>query len=459
MSIASDSKKLLNIIRKRRGLALTVFVLVFGLGCLVSYLRPAKYTSAMRILIRATPTDLRATAQRADGGSVGQVSEEQVNSEVQLLTSYDLLKDTVIKNHLDPSSSDGGSIQGVDAATRKLAGDLNVSPVRKANIIEVQYSATSPLLAASVLRTIEGSYLDAHLRAQSTPGGFRFFQGEMQHYRSEFEQKQRAFADFSNRQGTANLDQQVTQLTKIISDQDVSLQQAQAQAAELATEIGKSNAVTNSLPSRIDTTRRSVPYQSVIDHLSTTLADLEARRIQQISKFRDDDPLVKETNSEIEKVKSELHDAGSLVSNEATTDTNPITQNIQSGVATRTVQLAGLQARISVLKSQILANRSAVNHLTDVSGQYRLLVSDVDNAKDSYNNYVQREENARISEGLDKNKISNVVVTQEPTESVLPVSSHRNLILGFSFLAAVFLSVAVCVLVEIFRPAYLLQPA
>jgi uncharacterized protein involved in exopolysaccharide biosynthesis len=120
--------------------------------------------------------------------------------------------------------------------------------------------------------------------------------------------------------------------------------------------------------------------------------------------------------------------------------------------------LAGLQSKVNVLKAQIGANRSLINHLTDVSGQYRLLSSDVQNAQDDYTNYVQRQENARISENLDKSKISNVVVAQEPTESVLPVSSHRLLILLFSFLVAVFASIASCVLAETFSPSYVLQP-
>ncbi|MGI4979356.1 MAG: Wzz/FepE/Etk N-terminal domain-containing protein, partial [Janthinobacterium lividum] len=88
-----ETKKLLRILRNRRWLGITVFFVVFALGCLVTYLLPTKYMSSMRILIRSTPSDLRATAERADGGTVGQVSEEQVNSEVQVLTSYDLLKE------------------------------------------------------------------------------------------------------------------------------------------------------------------------------------------------------------------------------------------------------------------------------------------------------------------------------------------------------------------------------
>jgi uncharacterized protein involved in exopolysaccharide biosynthesis len=459
MAISEDCLKVWQTIRQRRALALTVFLVVFGLGIVISFLLPKKYTSSMEILIRATPSDLRATPERADGVQIGQVTEEEVNSEVALLTSYDLLRDAVVTNNLNSPMLFSDPTQRVDAATRKLGQELNVSAVRKANIIEVTYSANSPQLAASVLRSIEGGYLEAHQRAQSMPGGYHFFAAEMQYYKDQLAEKQRAFAEFSDHEGAANLDQQLTLLTRTISDQESSLQQAQAQAAELSTQIGKSNAIVSGLPFRIDTTRRTVPNASAIDHITSLIAELEDRRTQQATKYRDDDRLVKQTDEEIEEAKKELQDAKTLAANELSTDVNPITQSLQGTMENRTVDLAGLQSRTAELEKEIASNRSRVNHLTDVSGQYRLLLSDVQNAQDDYNNYVQRQEDARVSERLDTNKISNIVVAQEPTESVLPVASHRLLVLTFSFFAAIFASIAACLMASAFRPALKIQHA
>jgi len=326
-----------------------------------------------------------------------------------------------------------------------------VTAVRKANIIEVQYADESPALAASVLRTIAAGYLEAHLRAGSTPGGYSFFKTQTEYYEKKLADKQRVLAKFSDRKGAANLDQQITLLTKTISDQEAALQQAQAQVGQVKSELAASRSVAVLLSPRINTTRKAIPNPSLIDHLTTLLADLQARRVQQSSKFQDDDPVLKETDTEIEVVAQELRKATSLVSYEESTDVNPISQNVHGGISSRTIELAGLKSKIVVLKKQIAANRRTISRLTNFAGQYRLLRSDVQNAQEDYSDYAERAENARVSEGLDQSKISNVVLAQEPTESVLPVSSHRLLVLAFTLFVAVFGSIASCLLAESFQ--------
>jgi len=451
MSLSQDSARLVEVIRKRRRVMLTVFLGVFGLGVLIAFLLPTKYISSMKILIRATPTDLRATSERANAVPLGLVNEEEVNSEVELLTSYNLLREAVLKNHLERQSLVSSQAEGVDQAVRKLGKALDVTAVRKANIIEVQYADESPALAASVLRTIAAGYLEAHLRAGSTPGGYSFFKTQTEYYEKKLADKQRVLAKFSDRKGAANLDQQITLLTKTISDQEAALQQAQAQVGQVKSELAASRSVAVLLSPRINTTRKAIPNPSLIDHLTTLLADLQARRVQQSSKFQDDDPVLKETDTEIEVVAQELRKATSLVSYEESTDVNPISQNVHGGISSRTIELAGLKSKIVVLKKQIAANRRTISRLTNFAGQYRLLRSDVQNAQEDYSDYAERAENARVSEGLDQSKISNVVLAQEPTESVLPVSSHRLLVLAFTLFVAVFGSIASCLLAESFQ--------
>jgi len=126
MSLSQDSARLVEVIRKRRRVMLTVFLGVFGLGVLIAFLLPTKYISSMKILIRATPTDLRATSERANAVPLGLVNEEEVNSEVELLTSYNLLREAVLKNHLERQSLVSSQAEGVDQAVRKLGKALDV---------------------------------------------------------------------------------------------------------------------------------------------------------------------------------------------------------------------------------------------------------------------------------------------------------------------------------------------
>src|SRR5664279_530646 len=156
VSRMSDVRSLLRVAHRRRRLIITVFLAVFLLSTLASLLLPPRFSSSMRILIRTDPSDLVATPDRADSTTLGRVSEAEVNSEVELLTSYGLLRSVVVKCRLDQDVIFFGRNDEtkIDHAVRKLSNSLHVTPVRRANIIEVEYSDKSATLAASVLKAI-----------------------------------------------------------------------------------------------------------------------------------------------------------------------------------------------------------------------------------------------------------------------------------------------------------------
>ncbi len=63
----------------------------------------------------------------------------------------------------------------IEEASRRLAKDLVITPVKKANIIEVKYTSRSPEKAAAVLRKVQDLYLEKHLKLHRPPGTYEFF--------------------------------------------------------------------------------------------------------------------------------------------------------------------------------------------------------------------------------------------------------------------------------------------
>ncbi len=435
ISRISDFRSLPLIVRRRRWLLIIVFLVVFIASMLISLILPPRFSSSMKILIRTAPSDLVAAPERADNGTLGRVSEAEVNSEVELLTSYGLMRSVVVKCKLDQAELffPQDDETAIDRAVRKLSKSLQVTPIRRANIIEVEYTGKSPALAASVLRAISEGYLEAHLRAQSTPGAYRFFSDQAMHYQEQLQQAYDHLAVFSRRENASNLEQQRTLLTQSLAGQKSSLQQAEAARAQLQQEVAQGEVNTERIAQRLVTQRRALPNQYSVDHLTTLLAELNNRRAVQISKFRDDDEFIKETDSEIAQTKHALEMANSALVYEEATDVNPVLQNVQSGLENRRVELAGLLAKERTLRQQIGENTTQLNHLTDMAGQFDALSIAVQRFRENYSEYAKRREEARVSELLDQSKITNVVVTQPPTESSIPAQSHFfiNLLLSF----------------------------
>ena len=148
---------------RRRALVLFTFLAVVLGTAVVTYLLPNKYESRMKILVKNQRVDVAITPQATGGAPLGvesEVSENQINSEIELLTSRDLLahvaKDCGFAQS-GPASFWKRPIsepERLEKAAADLSKDLVITPVKKANVISINYSANSPEVAAAVLKKV-----------------------------------------------------------------------------------------------------------------------------------------------------------------------------------------------------------------------------------------------------------------------------------------------------------------
>src|SRR3989441_10439930 len=148
---------------RRRALVLAIFLMVVVGTAIVTFLLPNKYESRTKILVKNQRVDVAITAEQTGGAPPptveNEVSENQINSEIELLTSKDLLMQVVKECGLAKAETDlfGRSAPEavrVEGAVNRLTKDLSITPVRKANIITVSYSSNSPQLSAAVLKKL-----------------------------------------------------------------------------------------------------------------------------------------------------------------------------------------------------------------------------------------------------------------------------------------------------------------
>ena len=84
---------------RRRALVLSIFLIVVVGTAIVTFLLPNKYESRTKILVKNQRVDVAITAEQTGGAPPptveNEVSENQINSEIELLTSKDLLTQVV----------------------------------------------------------------------------------------------------------------------------------------------------------------------------------------------------------------------------------------------------------------------------------------------------------------------------------------------------------------------------
>ena len=125
----------------------------------------------------------------------------------------------------------------LETAIRKLKRDLNITPVRKSNFIEVTYSAESPQLAAAVLQALSSAYLDMHLKLHRSVGTQEFFRHQATRYGTQLKEAEESLNEFCRRNGFTSVDEQKNLLVHKLLDSETELKEAGTSLAETSRRV------------------------------------------------------------------------------------------------------------------------------------------------------------------------------------------------------------------------------
>jgi len=455
---------------RHKALIVTTFLTVAIGTAVLTALMPNEYESRMKILVKNTRSDVPITPERTTGTAGtyfdNEVSENQINSEIELLTSDDLIKQVVTESGLyRPRASilvmlglkQAAATQDaqIEEASQRLAKDLVITPVKKANIIEVKYTSTSPEMAAAVLQKLQSLYLEKHVKLHRPPGTYDFFKNQATQAEDQLRETQKQLSTFQQSMNVVSLTQQKEQAVQKLTDAKSRLLETKATLNELNERIAKLDQQLRTIHPRIVTQSRALPNQYSAEHLNTMIVELQNKRTQLLTKFRADDRLVKEVDQQIKTTRAALDKATTETATEESTDLNPLRQTLETEQARARVDQAGAQGRLEMLESQVAQYEGQLSRLEGITGDYEELNRKVKQADDNYQLYQKKEEEARVTDELDQNKITNVSVAEAPTQPSLPVRPNRpmNLMLGL-FLGA-FLSLTGVVVAEFMRDTVL----
>jgi uncharacterized protein involved in exopolysaccharide biosynthesis len=440
-------RDVVGILFRHKLLIVTTFLTVAIGTAVLTLLMPNEYESRMKILVKNTRTDVPITPG-ATAGAVGayldnEVSENQINSEVALLTSGDLLNQVVTEVGLlrrtpgltarlglkEAPSSQAGQ---VEEASAQLAKDLVINPVKKANIIEVKYTSGSPETAAAVLRKVQDLYLEKHLRLHRPPGTYEFFKGQADSNEEQLREAERQLSTFQQSMNVVSLTQQKEQTVQKLTEAKSKLLETNAFLREVNERISKVQQQLETIQPRIVTQRRAMPNQYSAERLNTMIVELQNRRTQLLTKFRPEDRLVREVDQQIKTTRAAMDKASSETITEQSTDLNPLRQTLETERARARVDQAGAQGRQEMLAAQVSQYEGQLSRLEGITAEYEDLNRKVKQSADNYQLYKQKEEEARITDELDQNKITNVSIAEAPVQPELPVRPNRpmNLLLG-----------------------------
>jgi uncharacterized protein involved in exopolysaccharide biosynthesis len=434
--------------------ALIVFLSIFSAVVVLTLALPSKYQSHLKILVKNERLNSLVSLDHQTQGLLylDDISEARVNTEIALLTSSDVLRQVVRQTHLadEVSARVVSSERREELALANLQKNLDVKPIRKSNIIEVSYFASSAHKATEVLRALSSCYLAAQLRLNGAPGSYAFFENMALRYSTDLESSELRLAGFRKKNNIVELPQEkalaLQRKTELEKDYQTSSSTTQADASQVAS-IQRSLAT---LPTDNVREWRDMPNQYSIERLNTLLVELQNKRAQLITRYRPDDRMVSEIDTQITETRRALDEATKSTTQEVSRGINPTYESTSALLVRARSDLAGVSAQRAFLASQLQSSIAHLKDLDEVTVQYDDMLREVKQIEDLSINYSRKAADAKAGELLDQNGIGNVAIAETPYESHLVASPHRGLILSLGFIWAALIAGATAFVLDRF---------
>ncbi len=432
------------------------------LGALFVYVcaRPRVYEAETEILVRRERADPIVTpVNNAPPILTADVSEADLNSEVEILRSRDLLEKVVIACGLDrqPAHSVVGGLVhrlsmfsaerdgkglSVPLAVRALEKKLKVDAIGKTNLVRVTYESQDPKLAADVLRSLTNFYLEKHLEVHRPLGTFAFFQQQTTSYWDSLQAAERKLADFDRSQNIVSAQTEKAAAQQKLVDFEASLHQTRTAIAATEGRLQMLTAQLASIPNRMTTQIKT--NSLLLQQQKSTLLTLQLKRTEMAGKYAASYIPLRNLESEIAETKAAIAKEETGPLHDDTTDQNPTYQWIVNEVAKSKTELVSLERQAAATQQQIRAYRSDLLILDGKDLEQQDLIRAAKLHEANYLLYQNKREEARISDALDQKHIANVSVAEAATTPALPSdqSPMMMLLLGFILASSISLGLA-----------------
>jgi uncharacterized protein involved in exopolysaccharide biosynthesis len=425
--------------------------IVMLLTVLVSLLMTKQYISEMKFLVQNARGNVVVTPERTNSiNAVSEVTEAQVNSEMELLRSHDVMDPVADPRweKLPADKRDDAAIRQHEAQLAAFDKRLETEPVRKTNVISVSLRASTPEEAQNSLQRLADTYLELHRRMQRPAGASTFFASEAERYRKEWDEASRALVNFQQEHQLSSLQQREGDLEVKINKAGDDLLTSQASIGELDGRLAESTRRMNAMSMRHTTQDTAQPNVQSMQQLTTMTTDLENRRTALLTNYKPEDRLVRELDRQIAFTKAKYNEAAATKSHQVTTDVDPVWQQLRTERAEANLGHRAAAARHAAVVAQLTTLKQNLGALQELDVQYNNLDAHVKERKQNYDLYVEKRDQSLIADAMDERGLMNVVVAQQPTWSYLPARPKPRMNAMLGLVTALFLGLCAIYLAE-----------
>jgi uncharacterized protein involved in exopolysaccharide biosynthesis len=441
--------ELIAILFRQKRRAALLFGATFGLFGFFLFFQPNVYDAQMKILVKQNRVDPIVTPDpQAPYRMIGNVTDQDLISEAELFKSRDILEGAavacdlpkpkqtvwdafpVVNAFAGPAKKPAYDIVTLTEAVRTLDDDIRAIPSSKSNLIDVNYSSTNPTRAACILQAMAKLYMEKHLSVHRATGTFEFFKQEADRYKTDLQAIESQLAQFGQKEQLLTEGTEKELAVRKLGDYASSLIDTKTAITATQARIRSLQTLANSTESRQTKAVRTSP-NAALKELQTQLVALEMKRTEMLGKFTPNYRPLQDLEKQIQDLKDTIAEVQKVPFVEETTDTNPANDWLTVELAKSRSELASLQASAPAKAKAVDQYRSMALDIDQKNMQRADLVRVQKVTEEKYLLYLRKQEEARIEQELDRQRILNVAIAEEATVPVLPQPSLMPVKLGF----------------------------
>jgi uncharacterized protein involved in exopolysaccharide biosynthesis len=431
-------------VMRRKREFLTVFVTVALTVLIASFLWPATYVARAAILIQKTRSapGLDAAGEHAPTVVSAGISEQEVNSEIAVLTSREVLDKTLVETHLDtaPISIWRWLLFGplwlyedayawyhgvalptrADRALRGLESSISVEPMKESNVLVVSYECGNPSFCAVVLKQLLDNYLVHHVEVHRRADVEAFFDGQANSLKTDLAAQEDKLQALKRSVGVADLASEREVQQKIVASLREEDEQLKRTMAELDERIAAYQKFLHGDGKQMQQTTVEGRNDFALQSLVQEKLRLDLERVRLLERYTPDSPLIAENQRKIDAASAAIENERSSVLQKQSALSPAAVSASQEMERTR-AERAGDEERIAKLEEQITAANARLTDLDEKLLEAKRIERVIATTESQYLQYLRRGVEARIDAALDQGQFTNASVVQEPAAEPHPI--------------------------------------
>jgi len=444
-------KDVVAMIYRRRGLALALFVAIFAMVAAATIMQKSLYVVRAKLLFKK---ERATTVVSASGGAATedkpQLSEEALNSEIEILQSTTLLREVLRENRsyadiLGPEKTKAlDSTEALELAVALFKADMNCIVVPKSNILQVTYEAYDPRQAAAIINELCQRYVERHLEIHESKGAYSFFQKQVETLQDSLQNLRVRLERYEIEHNLIAPDQQRQLYLQKLTEYEVQFNGLRASSRAATQQVNFLEKQIAAEPKRLQSQNQEVS-STVIDGLQDQLASLKAKYTEVVSTEKNrSEPkgqLARSLKARIAKIEESIQQHERTQQPEVATDINRSMMDLTVEWTRARFDMIGFQTKERELKTAAAELRQELKNLERASYAHEAMLRKLQLMQSNFELYTRKQEEARISEALDREKFANVTIIDPASVPLSPVSPNRKLNIMAGFFLALFISV------------------